>query len=119
MVFVFNTQTPFFMKKVSPLLFFLSLAFACFSQDSTNIVKDTSYWKKKAQFGFGVNQAAFSDNWKAGGVSSFAFASFLNADANYLKDKISWDNSLRSDYGILKNKGQNLRKNTDRLQVWI
>lgn len=105
------------MKKLMFVAFFLVSNFACFSQDSTKIVKDTSYWKKKAQFGFGVNQAAFSDNWKAGGVSSIAFASFLNADANYLKGKTSWDNSLRSDYGILKNKGQNLRKNIDRILI--
>lgn len=101
---------------------FLFLCFLCshikgFSQDTTILAKDTSYWKKKAQFGFGVNQAAFSDNWRAGGVSSVAFTAFLNADANYLKDKISWDNSLRSDYGILKNKGQNLRKNIDRILI--
>jgi hypothetical protein len=105
------------MKKFFLLLFLCTLHLASLSQDTTIIAKDTSYWKKKAQFGFGLNQAAFSDNWKAGGVSSIAFASFLNADVNYLKDKISWDNSLRSDYGILKNKGQSLRKNIDRILI--
>ncbi|GAB4128162.1 MAG: hypothetical protein OHK0045_15480 [Raineya sp.] len=91
--------------------------YSVFSQDTTILAKDTSYWNKKAQFGFGFNQASFSDNWKAGGVSSVAFTSFLNADANYLKGKVSWDNSFRGDYGIVKNKGQNLRKNTDRILI--
>jgi len=106
-----------FKKKFVLLWSLVTLHIASLSQDTTIIAKDTSYWKKKAQFGFGLNQATFSDNWKAGGVSSIAFASFLNADANYLRGKISWDNSLRSDYGILKNKGQNLRKNVDRILI--
>jgi hypothetical protein len=99
---------------VTILSFFNLLSWA---QEETSKAKDTSYWKKKAQFGVGFNQASFSDNWKAGGISSVALGGFLNADANYLKGKISWDNSLRSEYGIVKNKGQNLRKNVDRILI--
>jgi len=95
------------------LFIILLLPLAVYSQDSTKIVKDTSYWRKQAQFGFGLNQASFSDNWRAGGVSSVAFASFVYANANYLRNKTSWDNSFKFDYGVLKNKNQNLRKNTD------
>lgn len=105
------------MKKFSFLIFLVFLHYASFSQDTTIIAKDTSYWTKKAQFGFGVNQASFSDNWRAGGVSSIASSSFFNATATYLKDKVSWDNSLRSDYGVVKNKGQNMRKNIDRILI--
>jgi len=85
------------------------------AQSDSTMKKDTSYWKKKAQLGIGFNQASFSDNWKAGGISSVALGGFFNADANYLKGKISWDNLLRTEYGIVKNKGQHLRKNTDRI----
>ncbi|MDX1904105.1 MAG: DUF3078 domain-containing protein [Thermonemataceae bacterium] len=77
--------------------------------------KDTSYWKKKAQIGVSFSQASFSDNWKGGGVSSIALGGFINAEAHYLKNKTSWDNTVRLEYGILKNKDQNLRKTTDRI----
>ncbi len=102
------------MKKFAYFLFLFLVWQTAFCQNE-GAVTDTSYWKKSAQFGLGFNQAAFSDNWKAGGVSSVALASFLYTDANYLKDKISWDNSLRLNYGIVKNKGQSLRKNQDRI----
>ncbi|WP_448530506.1 DUF3078 domain-containing protein [Raineya sp.] len=102
------------MKKFAYFLFLFLVWQTAFCQNE-GAVTDTSYWKKSAQLGLGFNQAAFSDNWKAGGVSSVALASFLYTDANYLKDKISWDNSLRLNYGIVKNKGQSLRKNQDRI----
>ncbi|PKQ66868.1 DUF3078 domain-containing protein [Raineya orbicola] len=102
------------MKKFAYLFVCFLLVKQSFAQKDSAI-RDTSYWKKSAQMGLGFNQASFSDNWKAGGVSSVALASFLYADANYLKDKISWDNSLRLNYGIVKNKGQSLRKNQDRI----
>ncbi|MDW8296108.1 MAG: DUF3078 domain-containing protein [Raineya sp.] len=102
------------MKKFAYLFVLFLLGQSVLAQNE-NQVSDTSYWKKSAQLGLGFNQASFSDNWKAGGVSSVALASFLYADANYLKDKISWDNSLRLNYGIVKNKGQSLRKNEDRI----
>ncbi|MCU0439851.1 MAG: DUF3078 domain-containing protein [Raineya sp.] len=104
------------MRKFITIICLLCWAQSTWAQDSTT-KKDTSYWKKKAQLGIGFNQASFSDNWRAGGISSIALGGFFNADANYLKGKISWDNSLRTEYGIVKNKGQNLRKNTDRILI--
>lgn len=86
------------------------------AQDST-LLADTSYWVKKAQLGFGFNQASFSDNWRAGGINSIAVVGFFNGNAQYAKEKISWDNSIRLEYGSVKNKGLNLRKNTDRILI--
>ncbi len=102
------------MKKFAYSLISILIWQTSFCQNEGTII-DTSYWRKSAQLGLGFNQASFSDNWKAGGVSSIALATFFYADANYLKNKISWDNSLRLNYGIVKNKGQSLRKNQDRI----
>lgn len=102
------------MKKFAYIFVFISY-YPAFSQKETSSKLDTTFWRKSAQVGVGFNQASFSDNWRAGGVSSVALAGFSYIDANYLKNKISWDNSLRLNYGIVKNKGQSLRKNQDRI----
>src|SRR5690606_13426198 len=45
-----------------------------------------NYWKTKTNFGINLNQAAFSDNWSGGGVTSVALGSVLNYKAEYNKD---------------------------------
>ncbi len=76
---------------------------------------DTTYWTNRMKVGFNFNQAAFSDNWRAGGVNSIAFGGYLVAKAHYEKDKITWDNELDLQYGVVKNEGQGVRKNLDRI----
>jgi Protein of unknown function (DUF3078) len=78
-------------------------------------VDSTSNWKKAFKGGLNLNQAAFSSNWKAGGVNSLGFNAFANYKANYKKDKRSWDNELDFLYGMVNNKGQGYRKTLDRI----
>ena len=75
----------------------------------------TSHWKKKFIFNFNVNQAAFSSNWKAGGINSIGLNSSLNYKANYKKDHITWDNEFDFLYGFVDNDGQGFRKTLDRI----
>ena len=84
---------------------------------SAQIVKlDTlSHWKKKFIFNFNVNQAAFSSNWKAGGVNSIGLNSLLNYTANYKKNKSSWDNEIGLLYGFVNTSGLGYRKSLDRI----
>jgi len=105
------------MKKILLLIGTISYLFfyQLKAQDSVQVSKDTTYWKKKVQLGANFNQASFSDNWRGGGVSSVALGGFLNAEAHYLKGAVSWDNVFRLEYGIIKNKDQNLRKTTDKI----
>lgn len=79
-------------------------------------VADTT-WRRSFSTGLNLNQASFSDNWKAGGVSSIALNTFLNARADYKWERVSWDNSVQLQYGFLKNKGEGLRKSIDRLYL--
>lgn len=74
-------------------------------------------WRRSFSGSLNLNQAAFSDNWKAGGISSFAFNSNVDALANYLSGKISWDNVVQLQYGLLKNKGEDQRKSIDRIYL--
>jgi hypothetical protein len=83
--------------------------------DTTGMPKDTSYWKKKTEFGANLNQGSFSSNWTGGAVSSIAFGVFVNALGEYKKDKDSWRNELQAQYGIVKNRNQESRKSVDRL----
>src|SRR5688572_24221694 len=74
-----------------------------------------SNWKKKLVFNLNLNQAAFSSNWKAGGINSIGFNSMFNYKANYTKDNISWDNEIGFMYGFVNNSGQGFRKTLDRI----
>lgn len=90
-------------------LFSTFYVLTCFAQT------DTTYWRKSFSAGANVNQASFSSNWRAGGVNSVSLGLFLNAKANYLKERISWDNSTELQYGLIKNAGQDMRKSIDRI----
>ena len=98
---------------VLSLVLFLSLDLAA---QFVN-VDSTSNWKKRFRVGVNLNQASFSSNWKAGGVNSLGFNTLLNYQANYKKDKISWDNSIDLLYGMVNNQGQGYRKTLDRIYM--
>jgi hypothetical protein len=107
------------MKAVSTITF-LALLIALSSLPSSvksQIVKpDTlSNWKKKFVLNLNVNQAAFSSNWKGGGVNSLGLNGLLNYSANYSKNRDSWDNEISLLYGFVNNSGQGFRKTLDRI----
>lgn len=89
------------------LLFNTAIVLAQTAADTT--------WRRTFTAGINLNQASFSDNWKAGGISSVAFNSNLDARADYESGKISWDNTVQMQYGLLKNKGEEQRKSIDRI----
>ena len=74
---------------------------------------DTAW--KKIEFGANLNQGSFSSNWTGGGVNSVALGLFFNALNEKIKGKNAWRNDFQSQYGIVRNKGQQSRKNVDRI----
>src|SRR5688572_12144950 len=76
-----------------------------------------SHWKKKLVFNVNINQAAFSSNWKAGGINSIGINSLFNYTANYSKNRDSWDNQIDLLYGFVNNSGQGFRKTVDRIYL--
>jgi hypothetical protein len=74
-----------------------------------------NYWKTKTQVGININQAAFSDNWKGGGVNSVAIGAAVNYKAEYAKADRSYVSELILQYGKVKNKNQLQKKTTDRI----
>ncbi|MCF0042307.1 DUF3078 domain-containing protein [Dyadobacter fanqingshengii] len=74
---------------------------------------DTAW--KKIEFGINLNQGSFSSNWTGGGVNSVALGLFFNALNEKIVGKNAWRNDFQSQYGIVRNKGQQSRKNVDRI----
>jgi hypothetical protein len=70
---------------------------------------------RKTEFGVNLNQGSFSTNWSGGGVNSVALGVFFNAMKEQKKGKDSWRNDFQSQYGVVRNKGQQSRKNVDRI----
>lgn len=60
------------------------------------------------------NQGTFT-NWAKGGVNSSSVTLIGNLYANYSYNNWNWDNNLDMSYGVLKNKGEDLRKNEDKI----
>src|SRR5690554_6542470 len=75
---------------------------------------DTS-WTTEFSAGLNFNQAAFSGNWKSGGINSIAFGSIIAGKANYTKDRLTWDNEMELLFGIVSNEGERTRKSNDRI----
>jgi Protein of unknown function (DUF3078) len=97
---------------------FIALLSAPSSVKSQIVKPDTlSNWKKKFEFNLNVNQAAFSSNWKGGGVNSLGLNGRLNYKANYSKNRDSWDNEISLLYGYVNNSGQGFRKTIDRIYL--
>ena len=78
---------------------------------------DTTYWKHSFKGSLSFNQAAFTENWTAGGVNSVGLNFLVNYKANFLKGKHSWDNEVDLLYGFINNDGTGFRKNNDRVYL--
>ncbi len=101
--------------QVRVITIILAIAISSAAQAQIVRIDSLSNWKKAFKAGINLNQASFSGNWKAGGVNSFGFNTFLNFKANYKKDKDSWNNEIDLLYGMVNNAGQGYRKTVDRI----
>src|ERR1700761_7593543 len=74
-----------------------------------------SYWRKSVVFGLNFNQAAFTANWSAGGISSIALGTNFDFMAEYNKTPLDFTTETNLLYGLAANKGQGSRKTNDRI----
>lgn len=70
---------------------------------------------KKTELGANLNQGSFSSNWSGGGVNSVALGLFFNVLREKKKGVHAWRNDFQSQYGVVRNQGQQSRKNVDRI----
>jgi DUF3078 family protein len=90
-----------------------------FAQETpTEVIQDTTkHWTRKGTFILLFNQAAFNNDWLAGGTSSFSGNTNINYDFNYKKDDWTWDNKIMIAYGLTKVRGtDNPNKTDDRIE---
>lgn len=105
------------MKHFCTVILFLlvgSFVFPLVSKAQIVVPDSTSKWRKKLVFNLNLNQAAFSSNWKGGGINSIGLNTNFDYKADYKDDKQSWDNELGFTYGFVNNSGQGFRKTLDR-----
>ena len=85
-------------------------------QADVNALTPPKLWAKGGFAALNFNSLQLT-NWAAGGVSSNSATAFGNLFRNYKKNKIEWINNLDLAYGLIQKRGQNLRKNEDKIDL--
>jgi len=76
------------MNRILTVLFILSFTSAFSQSDSTKNEKPTNpTWKLKSIYSLNLTQSSFT-NWAAGGRNNISGLAFINAQANYKKDRL-------------------------------
>lgn len=75
------------------------------------------YWKTSLQTKLDLGQTSLT-NWAAGGYNTVSLKTFIDANANYAKDEMFWNNRLQLDYGFLYSADKPiLQKSDDRIYL--
>lgn len=75
------------------------------------------YWANSLSTKLDFGQT-FLNNWAAGGYNTYSLRAFIDGNANYAKDEISWTNRLQLDYGFLYSADKPvLQKSDDRIYL--
>jgi hypothetical protein len=80
-------------------------------------VDTVKHWNSDGQLGLFLNQASFSENWKAGGVNSIAFGGVAQFAAKYQRENLSYTHDTQLTFGLVQNQGQGQRKTNDLIFV--
>lgn len=73
------------------------------------------YWTNSIMTNLNFIQSMYS-NWAKGGYNNYALSAYVDANANYKKDDLYWNNRLQLDYGFLFSEDKPiLQKNKDRI----
>ena len=104
------------MQKQIILALIISTTIINMGAQETNEVDTTLGWKFPSLINFTLSQVSFSDNWSAGGESSYSFNGLTVLAANYKSNKAIWENNLSMAYGVMKQGKKELRKTDDNLE---
>lgn len=78
-------------------------------------VKKPKYWTNSLLTKLDFGQSSFT-NWAAGGYNNFTLKSFIDANANYKKKELFFNNRLQLDYGFLYSQDKPvIQKSDDRI----
>ncbi len=99
------------MKKIFLSVLIMTGSIAAWSQTTT---PPDTLWRISGDFGFKFSQVSLT-NWAAGGQNSYAFNATYLMNADYAKNKWSWNNLIVLGYGLLKQGEQPLNKTDDQI----
>ena len=120
------------MKKILTLVAFATLTVVSYAQDAQKAAEEAAvaltaapdtpvpvekpnYWKKSLMTNINFTQTSLK-NWAAGGYDNYTLAGYVDANANYAKEKMIWNNRLQMDYGFLYSEDKPIfQKNKDRI----
>lgn len=92
------------------------------SLDTAQVKEKPKYWTNGIMMQAGLSQVSLT-NWAEGGSANISLNALVDANANYSKNKMIWENRLRMSYGFIQSfeKGTPSRdlykKNDDKLQI--
>ena len=87
------------------------------SPEAQQKVEKPKYWTSSLKTNVNLGQTSLS-NWAAGGDNTVSMAAFIDANANWKKNEMFWNNRLQLDYGFLYASSKPiLQKNTDRIYL--
>lgn len=105
------------MNRILTVLFLLSFLSAFAQSDTTKNEKPTNpNWKLKSIYSLNLTQSSFT-NWAAGGRNNISGLAFVNAQANYKKNKIKWTNSLGVNLGGVQYFDEDIQKTDDVIDI--
>lgn len=92
-------------------------AVALQSTPKQEVEKKVRYWSNSLQTKLDFGQTSLT-NWAAGGYNTVSLKTFIDANANYSKNKMFWNNRLQLDYGFLYSADKPiLQKSDDRIYL--
>lgn len=103
------------MKKILLSSLFATLISVAFAQTDSASTPKPRKVKHNFQTGFNLNQATFSDNWKGGGLNSYAFGGFTNYLVKYKGANWDFNSDLQLQLGFQEIQNEGVRKNADRI----
>ena len=97
------------------LTFILTLATLAASLSAQEPLEADTSWKFNGSTSLNLSQLSLS-NWAAGGDNSLSGNVLINLNANYAKEKTSWENKLVLGFGLIKQGDDPTRKSDDQIQ---
>lgn len=122
------------MKRISLIVMALAVSFAASAQNVQDAAADAAkaileapaeqqkvekpkYWTESLKTQLNFSQTSLT-NWAAGGDNTVSLQGYIDANANWKKKEMFWNNRLQLDYGFLYASSKPiLQKSTDRIYL--
>lgn len=84
--------------------------------DTIKPLEEPSNWKLESKFALNVTQSTFT-NWASGGRNNISGLGFINASADYKKDRIRWATTLSAGLGGIQYFDEDIEKTDDIIDI--